>query len=76
MDEKFGKVQAGPISHSAVTVGYSYRENDQAGTIYADRLMPILKRNEEGLRQQHTDIYSVLRRFKVELFLRLIVYDW
>ena len=73
MDEKFGRVQAGPISHSAVTVGYSYHESDQAGTIYADRLMPILKRNEEGLRQQHTDIYSILRRFKVFQFVFVFV---
>lgn len=67
MNEKFGKVEAGLVSHSITTFGYSYHESDQAGTIYPERVMPLLKRNEEALKEQQMDIFSVLKRFKVEL---------
>lgn len=65
VDESFGKVEAGLIAHNVTTFGYSYHESDQSGTIHADTLMPLLKKNEEQLSKQQTDIYSVLRRFKV-----------
>lgn len=65
--EPFGRVEAGAISHSTLTFGYSYHEADQAGTIQAERLMPLLRRNEEALKLQHMDMFSVLRRFKVGL---------
>ena len=67
VNESFGRVDAGIISHSTTTFGFSYHENDQAGTIQADRLMPLLRRNEEALKLQNMEIYSVLRRFKVRV---------
>lgn len=67
VDESFGKVEAGLIAHNVTTFGYSYHESNQSGTIHADNLLPLLKKNEAQLNQQQTDIYSVLRRFKVHL---------
>lgn len=65
VNESFGKVEAGTIAHNQTTFGFSYHENNQAGTIQAQNVMPLLKRNEQALKEQGQDMFSVLKRFKV-----------
>lgn len=65
MDEDFGEVTAGVISHNVTTFGYVYHERDQPGNLHAETVMPLLKKNEEELKKQGLSIYHVIQRFKV-----------
>lgn len=65
VDESFGEVTAGVISHNVTTFGYVYHERDQPGNLHAETVMPLLKKNEEELRRQGLSIYNVIKRFKV-----------
>lgn len=65
MDENFGEVTAGVISHNVTTFGYVYHERDQPGNLHAETVLPLLQRNEEELRKQGLSIYNVIQRFKV-----------
>lgn len=71
IDEEFGTVKAGTVSHNITTFGFSYQEKDQPGNLNASCVLPLLKRNEEGLQQMGLSIYEVIHRFKVVLGLRI-----
>lgn len=64
-------MKAGTVSHNITTFGFSYQEKDQPGNLNASCVLPLLKRNEEGLQQMGLSIYEVIHRFKVVLGLRI-----
>ena len=64
-------MKAGTVSHNITTFGFSYQEKDQPGNLNASWVLPLLKRNEEGLQQMGLSIYEVIHRFKVVLGLRI-----
>ena len=65
MDEDFGEVTAGVISHNVTTFGYVYHERDQPGNLHAETVMPLLKKNEEELEYPGQIKVHVLRETKV-----------
>ena len=67
VNESFGRVFAGPLSHTITTFGYSYFEANQPGTIQAEVVLPMLKKNETELAVHGINIYDVLKRFKVRI---------
>ena len=69
VDEQFGTVKAGMISHNITTFGFSYQEKDQPGNLNASCVLPLLKRNEDELLQKGLSIYNVIQRFKVRIVL-------
>ena len=66
VNESFGRVFAGSLSHTITTFGYSYFEANQSGTVHAEAVLPLLKKNEAALGERGINIYDILKRFKVE----------
>lgn len=66
VNESFGRVFAGSLSHTITTFGYSYFEANQSGTVHAEAVLPLLKKNEAALAGRGINIYDILKRFKVE----------